>query len=262
MHPAWGPILDDNAGSIRILFRRKELIRFERVVFQAAKVRNVSRVGSYAFALSTGCVRYSGEAVLLDSGFRSCGYPLRHRARRAGARPGNCGEAVPVRPSDISRLVPDQSGPDWIEHLPEGYLRSAAQSAERGQCQFARPRFSDAYDYFQMLDSTPIGTHADNYFGEPEFTVPPDARRKHIAIFGGTGTGKSTLLANMAASDLVGGTGITVVDPHGGLYDELLSNHIPRHVPVFLEVPLLLKYAAYPVTFSRIRLALCIYPEP
>lgn len=29
--------------------------------------------------------------------------------------------------SDTSRLVPDQSGPDWIENLPEGYLRSAAQ---------------------------------------------------------------------------------------------------------------------------------------
>jgi len=80
-----------------------------------------------------------------------------------------------------------------------------------------------------MLDSAPIGTHADNFFGEPEFSVPPEARRKHMALFGGTGTGKSTLLANMAASDLAAGTGITVVDPHGGLYDELLSNHIPRH---------------------------------
>jgi predicted phosphodiesterase len=29
--------------------------------------------------------------------------------------------------SDASRLVPDQTGPEWIEHLPEGYLRSAAQ---------------------------------------------------------------------------------------------------------------------------------------
>jgi len=49
-----------------------------------------------------------------------------------------------------------------------------------------------------------------------------------MALFGGTGTGKSTLLANMAAADLAAGTGITVVDPHGGLCDELLTNHIPR----------------------------------
>jgi hypothetical protein len=33
----------------------------------------------------------------------------------------------------------------------------------------------------------------------------------------------------MAASDLAAGTGITVVDPHGGLCDDLLTNYIPRH---------------------------------
>jgi type IV secretory pathway TraG/TraD family ATPase VirD4 len=80
-----------------------------------------------------------------------------------------------------------------------------------------------------MLDPAPIGTHADHFFGEPDFSVPADARRKHMALFGGTGTGKSTLLANMAAADLAAGTGITVVDPHGGLCEELLTNHIPRH---------------------------------
>jgi DNA repair exonuclease SbcCD nuclease subunit len=29
--------------------------------------------------------------------------------------------------SDTSRLVPDQSGPEWIDRLPEGYLRNAAR---------------------------------------------------------------------------------------------------------------------------------------
>ncbi len=67
-----------------------------------------------------------------------------------------------------------------------------------------------------MLESAPIGTDGDNFFGEPDFSVPAEARRKHMALFGGTGTGNSTLLLNMAASDLAAGTGITVVDPHGG----------------------------------------------
>lgn len=58
-----------------------------------------------------------------------------------------------------------------------------------------------------MLESAPIGTHADNYFGEPEFSVPADARRKHMALFGGTGTDNSTLLMNMAASDLAADSG-------------------------------------------------------
>jgi hypothetical protein len=29
--------------------------------------------------------------------------------------------------SDTRYLVPDRNGPEWIERLPEGYLRSAAQ---------------------------------------------------------------------------------------------------------------------------------------
>jgi hypothetical protein len=30
--------------------------------------------------------------------------------------------------ADATRLVPDDTGPQWIEQLPEGYLRSAAQA--------------------------------------------------------------------------------------------------------------------------------------
>jgi type IV secretory pathway TraG/TraD family ATPase VirD4 len=79
-----------------------------------------------------------------------------------------------------------------------------------------------------MLQSTPIGFHVDNFFGEPDFSIPAEARTKHLAAFGSTGTGKSTLLTNCAASDLAAGTGITVVDPHGGIFETLLTNHIPR----------------------------------
>lgn len=50
-----------------------------------------------------------------------------------------------------------------------------------------------------------------------------------MALFGGTGTGKSTLLVNMAAADLGVGTGITAVDPHGGFCEDVLNNYIPRH---------------------------------
>jgi hypothetical protein len=43
--------------------------------------------------------------------------------------------------------------------------------------------------------------------------VPPEARRNHMALLGGTGTARSTLLANMGASDLPSATGSTVLDP-------------------------------------------------
>ncbi len=47
-------------------------------------------------------------------------------------------------------------------------------------------------------------------------------------IVGKTGTGKSSLLANMAISDIQQGNGIAVIDPHGDLAETLLT-HIPEH---------------------------------
>jgi len=39
-----------------------------------------------------------------------------------------------------------------------------------------------------MLEAAPIGTYADSFFGEPEFSVPADARRMHMELFVGTGS--------------------------------------------------------------------------
>ena len=52
-------------------------------------------------------------------------------------------------------------------------------------------------------------------------------RRGHIYVIGKTGTGKSSLLGNMAISDIEGGNGIALIDPHGDLAESLL-NHIPQ----------------------------------
>src|SRR4051794_30244600 len=59
-------------------------------------------------------------------------------------------------------------------------------------------------------------------------SVPADVRRKHMAVFGKSGVGKTTLLRNMILADLHAGNGVTVVDPHGSLIDDLLQV-IPRH---------------------------------
>jgi type IV secretory pathway TraG/TraD family ATPase VirD4 len=81
-----------------------------------------------------------------------------------------------------------------------------------------------------MTDPLPLGIKDDGLFEQGTvFTIHPDARRKHMAIFGATGAGKSTLLRNMIAWDIEAGDGVTVVDPHGGLVDDILDNHIPRH---------------------------------
>lgn len=53
-------------------------------------------------------------------------------------------------------------------------------------------------------------------------------RRRHLYVIGKTGTGKSTLLANMAINDLKNNEGICVIDPHGDLIDTLLD-YIPSN---------------------------------
>src|SRR5580658_1791591 len=80
-----------------------------------------------------------------------------------------------------------------------------------------------------QLDPVLIGRSEDAFrHGKPVYIVPA-ARRRHLALFGGTGSGKSTLLRNMLAEDITAGHGVTVVDPHGQLVDDILENHIPRH---------------------------------
>ena len=47
-------------------------------------------------------------------------------------------------------------------------------------------------------------------------------RSRHTYVLGATGTGKSTLLYNMAVQDMHAGQGLCVLDPHGDLYEQLL----------------------------------------
>lgn len=49
-------------------------------------------------------------------------------------------------------------------------------------------------------------------------------RSRHCYIIGSTGTGKSTLLYNMIVQDIENGEGVTVIDPHGDLYQKVLRS--------------------------------------
>jgi len=63
--------------------------------------------------------------------------------------------------------------------------------------------------------------NADSIFG-----LVNEERRRHVWALGKTGTGKSTLIANMVIDDFKKGRGVAVIDPHGDLCEELL-NYIP-----------------------------------
>lgn len=55
----------------------------------------------------------------------------------------------------------------------------------------------------------------------------PQVRTRHTALFGKSGVGKTTLMRNMILWDIWKGSGVTVIDPHGQLIDEILE-HIPK----------------------------------
>lgn len=72
---------------------------------------------------------------------------------------------------------------------------------------------------------TPIGI--TNFRNQRQrFGIKDKDRLGHIYIIGKTGTGKSTLIKNMAISDMRRGKGLGVIDPHGDLAEDLL-----RYVP-------------------------------
>ncbi|OGI17575.1 MAG: hypothetical protein A3J63_04155 [Candidatus Moranbacteria bacterium RIFCSPHIGHO2_02_FULL_40_12b] len=50
-----------------------------------------------------------------------------------------------------------------------------------------------------------------------------DDRRRHIYIIGQTGTGKSTMLKEMAKQDVKSGKGICLIDPHGDFAEDVLA---------------------------------------
>ncbi len=56
-----------------------------------------------------------------------------------------------------------------------------------------------------------------------EVRLSDSDRRRHMYIVGQTGTGKSTILENLALQDMLSGKGFAFVDPHGDAIDSLMA---------------------------------------
>ncbi|HWY78925.1 MAG TPA: DUF87 domain-containing protein [Candidatus Sulfotelmatobacter sp.] len=65
---------------------------------------------------------------------------------------------------------------------------------------------------------------AKNTYGGEETPIGLllEERRRHMAFFGATGSGKSTLMLSMINEDIKNGKGICVTDPHGQLAEQVL----------------------------------------
>jgi hypothetical protein len=83
------------------------------------------------------------------------------------------------------------------------------------------------------LDATEEDKKQINFFARTLFKnqdvifgIKDSDRRRHVWTVGKTGTGKSTLIANMAIDDFKKDRGVAIIDPHGDLSDVLLD-YIP-----------------------------------
>jgi hypothetical protein len=55
------------------------------------------------------------------------------------------------------------------------------------------------------------------------FGIRPDDRRRHLAIIGKTGMGKTTLLQKLMETDIRAGRGLALIDPHGDLAETIIE---------------------------------------
>jgi len=76
-----------------------------------------------------------------------------------------------------------------------------------------------------LQSHTPIGI--TNFRTPIPFYIKDQDRLGHIYCIGKTGVGKSTLLENMAISDIQKGNGLCIIDPHGDIAEDIL-NSIPE----------------------------------
>src|SRR6266571_2576446 len=80
------------------------------------------------------------------------------------------------------------------------------------------------------------------------FGIKQADRRAHLYIIGKTGTGKSTLLENLARQDIQCGQGLALLDPHGDLVERLVQA-VPeqrKHELIYFDVP----DVAHPLGFN------------
>ena len=63
---------------------------------------------------------------------------------------------------------------------------------------------------------------------EATFGLKQKDRRRHMWVVGKSGTGKSTLITNMAIDDIKKGRGLAIIDPHGDLVETILD-YIPKN---------------------------------
>jgi hypothetical protein len=135
-----------------------------------------------------------------------------------------------------------QRQPRWIKqylsveelatlwHMPNKKLSTIRNIAWGKNLLGEPPEDLPTYTYTPENERQDLNLFARTEFKNQDqiFGIHKLDRRRHMYAIGKSGTGKSTLLANMIINDLKHGEGLAVVDPHGDLIETVL-NYIPRH---------------------------------
>lgn len=82
-------------------------------------------------------------------------------------------------------------------------------------------------EILQRMEGMLLGDNVYRGQEAPVYLAEHD-RATHAAMFGKTGTGKSTLMHHLIHQDIAAGRGVAVLDPHGTLIDNLLAASIPK----------------------------------
>lgn len=117
-----------------------------------------------------------------------------------------------------------------IWHMPNKQLSTIKNIAWGKNLLGEPPEDLPTYAHTPESERNDLNLFARTEFKNQEhiFGMKKDDRRRHMYVIGKSGTGKSTLLANMIINDLKHNEGLAVVDPHGDLIETVL-NYIPRH---------------------------------
>lgn len=127
-------------------------------------------------------------------------------------------------------------------HVPDASVRQSALSRLR--------RRTKALPSIAVGHALTLGDNTDRGV-TTRATLDLESRFAHTWIVGGTGTGKSTLLANMVLDDIKARHGVAVFDVHGDLIDDIIAR-IPeeRRGEVILFDP---SDVEFPVGFNILR---------
>lgn len=111
------------------------------------------------------------------------------------------------------------------------------QSTKLPNIAWGKKLYSDPPENLPIADNmTPEQKNEVTFFAKTEFRNKDcifgikegEDRRRHTYIIGKSGTGKTTLISNMAIDDIRKGRGVAVIDPHGDLCNTILD-YIPSN---------------------------------